>query len=108
MYFYYEHTTLKKTIDHFYLWAFYFLGIDRACPVCLEAAARMDDLGEGKNNLDKIKEVLSYYCPLVGLLDVKTCSAKVEELAPKMIKLISENASPEMICQAIGFCKVKG
>ena len=83
-------------------------GVDQVCPVCLEAAARMDDLGEGKNNLDTIKEVLSYYCPLVGLLDVKTCSAKVEELAPKMIKLISENASPEMICQAIGFCKVKG
>ena len=81
---------------------------DQICPVCLEAAARMDDLGEGKNNLDTIKEVLKYYCPLVGLLDVKKCSAKVEELAPKMIKLISMNASPEMICQAIGFCKVKG
>ena len=83
-------------------------GIDQVCPVCLEAAARVDDLGEGKNSLYIMKGVLSQYCPLVGLVDVKKCNAMVEELAPKMIKLISENASPEMICQAIGFCKVKG
>ena len=97
-------------MDNLYSWAFYrqLLFTVQACPVCLEAAARVDDLGEGRNDLDTIKEVLLYYCPLVGLLDVTKCNAMVEELAPKMIKLISENASPEMICQAIGFCKVKG
>ena len=112
---FFEHTTFeKKTID-----IFYFLELFTArespfyiphpnCAVCKQAAAMVEGMVKDKENMDKIKEALTTFCPQIRVVDPKKCKAKADKWAPMMIKLISDNASPEMVCQALMICKVKG
>ena len=102
---FFEHTPFeKKTIVNFYLLELRTVGGNgKKCSVCKKATAIVKGMAERKEKPDKIKKK---FCHVVSIKDPKKCKAKVAELAAKM--LISKDASPEMICQAIGFCKVKG
>ena len=81
-------------------------GGDPKCPVCKQAAALVESMVKDKNNMGTIKEALmTKFCPLLGLQeDSKQCKTKADKLAPRIINLLSDGASPEQICQLIGGC----
>ena len=108
--FLFEQITFEKiAIGNFYLLElFTAIGSDPKCQACKDAAATVEDMAGRSLSLGKIQEALTKFCPVISITDPKKCKAKAEEVALKMIKLISDDASPHMICQALGICKVKG
>ena len=94
--------------DFYLLELFTAIGSDPKCQACKDAAAMVEDMAGRSLSLGKIQEALTKFCPVISITDPKKCKETVDRLAPKMIKLISDNASPEMVCQALMVCKVKG
>ena len=98
----------KKAIGNFYLLESK-AGSDTECQACKGAAAIVVGMVERKAELDEIHEAMKEFCPVVSITDPMKCKDRVEHWAPKMIKLIEDDhASPQMICQALKICTVKG
>ena len=98
----------KKAIGNFYLLEPK-AGSDTECQACKDAAAMVVPLVERHAELDEIHEAMKEFCPVVSITDPEICKDRVEHWAPKMIKLIEDDhASPQMICQGLKICQVKG
>ena len=55
-------------------------------------------------DMEKIKDAMTTLCPLIDIVDPEKCKATVDRLYPMIIRLLSEDGSPEQICQELGSC----
>ena len=54
--------------------------------------------------LNKIKEAMTNFCHRIGIYDPEKCKARIDDLVPEIIKLLSIGLTPLQICQQIGSC----
>ena len=95
----------KKTIDNFHLLErFTARGGDTRCSVCKEGAAMVEVMRKDEEPLNKIKEAMTNFCHRIGIYDPEKCKARIDDLVPEIIKLLSRGLTPLQICQQIGSC----
>ena len=81
-------------------------GGDQRCTVCKQGAAMVEGMWKDKKSLDEIKEAIkeANFCPLIGIDDPEKCKDRIDELVPRIIKLLSKGLTPLKICQWLGSC----
>ena len=101
-----KHTTFeKKTIDNFHLLErFTARGGDTRCSVCQEGAALVEVMRKDEEPLNKIKEAMTNFCHRIGIYDPEICQARIDDLVPEIIKLLSRGLTPLQICKQIKSC----
>ena len=81
-------------------------GGDQRCTVCKQGAAMVEGMWKDKKNLGEIKEAIkeAKFCQKIGIDDPTKCQARIDDLVPMIIKLLSRGLTPLKICQRLESC----